>query len=97
VNARLLCGYFVMETTRDFPVLEFHVLFAFCGVARYAAGADGQRHRQRPWEDLIGATGDALHAALHAALPARLHIDTTTVPLAKVSTISGALTPPIET
>ncbi len=34
-----------------------------------------------PWEDLISAVGDVLHAAL----PAQLHIDTTTVPLTDVN------------
>jgi NADPH:quinone reductase-like Zn-dependent oxidoreductase len=34
-----------------------------------------------PWENLISAAGEALHAAL----PARLHIDTTPMPLADVN------------
>jgi NADPH:quinone reductase-like Zn-dependent oxidoreductase len=34
-----------------------------------------------PWADVFGAAGEALHAAL----PARLHIDTTAVPLADVN------------
>jgi hypothetical protein len=34
-----------------------------------------------PWENLIGAAGEALHAAQ----PARLHVDATPIPLADVN------------
>jgi hypothetical protein len=34
-----------------------------------------------PWKDFISAAGEALHAAQ----PARLHIDTTPIPLANVN------------